>query len=48
MESQSETFKDITAHNENGFILCIMRPSKRNIQSNRFIVMVDSNKERAW
>ena len=47
MESQSETFKNITTYNENGFLLCIMRKFKCNIQSNRFIAMVDRNKERS-
>ena len=47
MESQYETFKDITAYNENEFLLCIVRQSKRSIQSNRFQVMEDKNKERS-
>ena len=46
MESRSETFKDITTYNENGFFLCIMRKSKHKIQSNRFIAMEGRNKER--
>ena len=47
MESQSETFKDITTYNEKEFLLCIIRKSKRIIQSNRFKAMIDRNKERA-
>ena len=46
MESQSKTFKDITAYNENGFLLCIMKKGKRNIHSNRFLAMANRNKER--
>ena len=47
MESNPENFKDIKRYNENGFLLCIMRKSKYNIQSNRFKVMEERNKERA-
>ena len=46
MESQSEMFKDITTYNKNELLLCIMRKSKCNIQSNRFKAMVDRNKKR--
>ena len=47
MKSQYETFKDITTHNGNEFILCIMRQSKHNIQSNIFEEMAEQNKERS-
>ena len=47
MESQYETFKDITAYNENEFFLYIMRQSKCIIQSNRFKALTNINKERS-
>ena len=48
MESQYETFKDIIAYNENEFLLCIMRQSKRSTQSSRFIVMARKKEETTW